>query len=81
MRDQIVEIIRSISSPIGERNLAKRLNTSYRHIRWICRTNPDTFERSSPLDVGSNKYDYSRQTTHSIKNRVRRPLRVWRLRN
>lgn len=26
MKDQIVEIMRSISSPIGEKNLAKKLN-------------------------------------------------------
>lgn len=39
MRDQIVQILQSISSPIGERNLAKRLNTSYKYIRWICQSN------------------------------------------
>ena len=81
MKDRIVEIMQSISSPIGERNLGKRLNTSYRHIRWIFQSNPDTFERASPLDVGSSKYDYSRQTIFSERNRTRRPLRVWRLRS
>ena len=79
MKDQIVEIMKSVNQPISERNLAKRLNTTYKHIKYICNSNPDTFQRAHPLEVGSNKYDNTRDRSFSKINKCRRPLHIWKL--
>jgi len=79
MKDQIVEIMKSVNQPISEKNLARRLNINYRHVKYICNSNPDIFQRAHPINVGSNKYDNTRNHSTARIYKCHRPLHIWKL--
>ena len=77
--DEIYDIMTEINQPIGEKNLARRLGTTTRNIRSVL-NNSNRYERASPLEVGSAKFDNSKQKTFRKCDRIRKPMRIWKLR-
>lgn len=74
---QIYNIMTSISSPISEKNLSKRLNVPIRTIKSTLKSS-DKFQPAAPIEVGSNKQDPTKLVSSNY--RVRKLLHVWKLR-
>ena len=78
--DQIYKIMTEINQPISERNLSRRLNVPVRQVKYHLKNNPDKYTRATPIEVGSGKYDYTKQKNFNKKFRVRKSMHVWKLR-
>ena len=73
---QIHNIMSSISSPISEKNLAKRLNVPFRTVKHALKSSTK-FEPAAPIEVGSSKQDPTKLGRQN--HRVRGLLHVWKL--
>lgn len=74
---QIHNIMSSISSPISEKNLSRRLKVPIRTVKRVLK-NSDKFVPAAPIEVGSYKQDPAKLGRQN--HRVRGLLHIWKLR-
>ena len=80
---KLLEELKASSSPISVRNLKRRLNLPRKYVIWLLRSNPETFERAHPIEVGSGKWFPNEQyflPEYKGRMKVKGLVNVWKIR-